>query len=252
MLHLYDGVGSPGVDWAGAIMAPVVLDIETVPLIASLEMPYPEGERMPPANYKSDEAVAKWREADVTAWRADRVKACSLNPRLGRVFCVGLKSGPLEQVVVAKTELREARALATVWEVIADADGRVVTWNGSWDLRFLLIRSMLLKVPVPIRPATVRGWLRKYSTHPHCDVKAMLTNWEAPVRGEGLNEWAQAFGVGGKTDGLSGASVWPMFARGEFDAIAAYCLDDVRATAALYEAAGPVLDLDFETTAVQP
>jgi hypothetical protein len=43
-----------------------------------------------------------------------------------------------------------------------------------------------------------------------------------------------------------------MFARGEFDAIAAYCLDDVRATAALYEAAGPVLDLDFETTAVQP
>lgn len=230
-------------------MAPVVLDIETVPLIASLEIGYPEAERMPPANYKTDEAIAKWRDADVTAWRSDRVKACSLNPRLGRVLCVGLKAGPSEQVIMAKTELREARALAQVWEIIAEADGRVVTWNGSWDLRFLLIRSLLLKVPIPIRPATVRAWFRKYQTHPHCDVKAMLTNWDPPVRGEGLNEWAQAFGVGGKTEGMTGASVWPMFARGEFHEIAGYCLQDVRATAALYDAAGPVLDLDYETEA---
>lgn len=230
-------------------MAPVVLDIETVPLIASLEMPYPEAERMPPANYKTDEAIAKWRDADVTAWRSDRVKACSLNPRLGRVLCVGLNVGPSEQVIMAKTELREERALAQVWEMIAEADGRVVTWNGSWDLRFLLIRSLLLKVPVPIRPATVRAWFRKYQTHPHCDVKAMLTNWEPPVRGEGLNEWAEAFGLGGKTEGMTGASVWPMFARGEFHEIAGYCLQDVRATAALYHAAGPVLDLDYETEA---
>ena len=229
-------------------MPPVVLDIETVPLIAALETPYPDSERTPPANYKTDEAIARWREADVTAWRGDRVKACSLNPRLGRVLCVGLKTGAAEQVVVAKAELREARALAIVWEVIADADGRVVTWNGSWDLRFLLIRSLLLKVPIPIRPSTVRAWFRKYQTHPHCDVKAMLTNWEPPVRGEGLNEWAEAFGVGGKTEGMTGASVWPMFAAGRFDEIAAYCLDDVRATAALYDAAGPVLDLDYETT----
>ena len=230
-------------------MAPVVLDIETVPLIASLETPYPALDRTPPANHKTDNAIARWRDADVTAWRADRVKACSLNPRIGRVFCVGLKIGPSEQMIMAQTEGSEARALKQVWEIVADADGRVVTWNGSWDLRFLLIRSLLLRVPVPIRPSTVRAWFRKYQTHPHCDVKAMLTNWEAPVRGEGLTEWAEAFGLGGKTEGMSGASVWPMFARGEFHEIAGYCLQDVRATAALYDAAGPVLDLDYESEA---
>jgi hypothetical protein len=40
-----------------------------------------------------------------------------------------------------------------------------------------------------------------------------------------------------------------MFARGEFHEIAGYCLQDVRATAALYDAAGPVLDLDYESEA---
>jgi hypothetical protein len=35
-----------------------VLDIETVPTDAALAMPYPAADRQPPANYKSDDAIA--------------------------------------------------------------------------------------------------------------------------------------------------------------------------------------------------
>ena len=46
----------------------VVLDIETVPIAASLAVPYPAADRDPPASYKSDESIQRWREADAVKW----------------------------------------------------------------------------------------------------------------------------------------------------------------------------------------
>lgn len=75
-------------------MSTLFLDIETVPLTSSLEMPYPDAERMPPANYKNPEAIQGWREKDRATWSESRVKECSLHsstrthrvlgPRCGR------------------------------------------------------------------------------------------------------------------------------------------------------------------------
>ena len=227
----------------------VVLDIETVPLEASLAVAYPADDRNPPATYKSEEAITRWREADAVSWRAARVKECSLNPRLGRVVVVGMiHSGPAGDSVgaaEARTEADESAMLLDAWHVVAGADGHVVTWNGSWDLRFLLVRSMLLGVPVPINTTVVREWFRRYQTAPHCDVKALLTNWEPPVKGEGLDQWAQAFGIAGKTGGMNGAAVYPAYVAGDMDAIAAYCLGDVEATSRLYHAIGPTLDPEY-------
>jgi hypothetical protein len=36
----------------------LVFDIETIPTTAALARPYPEGERHPPANYKTADALA--------------------------------------------------------------------------------------------------------------------------------------------------------------------------------------------------
>jgi hypothetical protein len=220
----------------------LILDIETVPTERGLAAPYPSADRTPPANYKSDEAIARWREADRAKWEQERAKECSLNPRLGRVLCCGMMHEGGEPFVAYAAEAdEEANVLRAFWRELRAAEGHVVTWNGAWDLRFLVMRSLHHGLTPSVPSDVVRSWFRKYSTAPHCDVKALLLNWEVRVAGEGLSEWCEFLSLPGKTEGLSGADVWPLFQADHHEEIADYCLQDVAATAALYERVAPML-----------
>lgn len=218
---------------------PLVLDIETVPLADALAAPYPEADRNPPANYKSDEAIAKWREQDRAAWQTARVKECSLNPRLGRIVSLGMKHGETELYYDATDVRDEERLLMRFWDTVSAARGKVVTWNGSWDLRFLLLRSIAHEITPLVAPSITQQWFKRYATFPHFDCKAVLTNWDAPRAGEGLTEWASFLGLEGKTEGTTGADVYGMVQRNEWDRVKEYCMADVRATAAVYEKIAP-------------
>lgn len=215
---------------------PLILDIETVPLAASLETPYPEADRTPPANYKSEDAILRWRTADRAKWEQERAKECSLNPRLGRVLCLGTS----EAVTIAVNEADEHRLLRDFWGQVLRHDGRVVTWNGSWDLRFLVIRSLYHGVEPTVSAETVAKWFKKYTTEMHFDCKAVLLNWDVRIAGEGLDEWATFLGVPGKLDGINGADVYPLYLAGQLEEIAQYCEADVAATQAIYERIAPV------------
>jgi hypothetical protein len=217
----------------------LVVDIETVPLDDALEAPYPAADRSPPANYKSDEAIARWRASDEAAWRAARVKAASLNPRECRVVCVGLASSRGEEAVLARTAGDERAALRAFWDAAELTHGRVVTWNGSWDLRVLLLRSIHHQLSVPFSGRMLADWFRKYATVPHFDCKAVLTQWDAPRAGEGLQEWATFLGLPGKSDGLDGSMVYAMVQEARWDELAGYCMADVRATRAVFETIAP-------------
>jgi predicted PolB exonuclease-like 3'-5' exonuclease len=209
-----------------------VIDIETVPLAASMAAPYPAAERQPPANYRNADAIDAWRERDRLAWAQERAKTCSLSPRLGRVLCVGMATAGDEAVYYAATEDAEREVLRSFWDEVNGY--KVVTWNGSWDLRFLVVRSLLLGVTIPVDACIVRAWAKPYNTDfAHCDVKRVLVG-DGIVKGEGLDEWAAAFGLPGKTDGWSGASVYPAYLDGRHAEIADYCRADVAATRALY------------------
>lgn len=215
----------------------LVIDIETVPLAQSMTAPYPSEERQPPANYKTDEAIAKWYAIDRKKWETERVKECSINPRLGRVLCLGTSEGTF----TARTEEDEADVLRRFWILVKQSE-RIVTWNGAWDLRFLLIRSLSHNI-VPVFPRIViKDWFRKYATADHFDCKAVLLNWDIKVSGEGLNEWAQFLRVAGKTAGVSGAEVFGMYQQGHFSEIQAYCEQDVRTTKLIYERIQPLMD----------
>lgn len=208
----------------------LVVDIETVPLAASLNMNYPATDRFPPANYKSDEAIAKWRATDRKKWETDLAKTCSLNPRLGRVLCLGTSAGSY----LMPDEADEGKLLELFWHHAAEAE-QIVTWNGAWDLRFILIRSLFHGVTPTVAPAVLREWFRKYQTEAHLDCKAVLLNWDVRIAGEGLDEWATFLGVPGKIGGISGADVFPLYEGGQYAEILAYCEQDVAATQAIYE-----------------
>lgn len=223
---------------------PLVLDIETVPLATAMDAPYPE-DRQPPANYKSAETIARWREQDRVNWAEARAKECSLNPRLGRIHTLGFASCDDEGVrvhggvLVAPTEADEAKLLTRFWSLVVDEAGYVVTWNGAWDLRFIVLRSIVHHVTPTVGSGIIKGWLRKYQTYPHFDCKAVLLNWDVRIAGEGLSEWADALNVPGKLEGLSGKDVYPLYLGGMHAEIAEYCAADVEATRRVFYKLAP-------------
>lgn len=222
----------------------IYVDIETVPLESSLAAEYPEADRNPPANYSKPEAIAGWRVKDKAAWQAGLTKEASLNPRLGRILCIGLAWSDMADatVLIAKGEAQEKGMLEAFWEEVAKEGGRVGSWNGVWDLRFIVIRSMALGVAPTLPAQTIRAWFRRYSTAPHFDCRAVLTNWEPYKAGEGLDEWSEFFGIDGKAAGMSGADVYPLYLKGEFATIESYCAQDVAATKAVHLRIAPMFD----------
>lgn len=209
----------------------LVIDIETVPLAQSLTVPFDRATAQPPANYKSPDAIAKWLDGAEAEYATKRVKECSVNPRLGRVLCIGFDHGTHTDVLTATTEDDESRILWEFWSLAAECGAPYVTWNGAFDLRYLIIRSIVHGLNPSVD--TTSWFTRKL--HPHFDCKAALMNWEVRVAGEGLDEWAQALDIIGKSDGWDGSKVYSAYVDGRCDDIAAYCRQDVVVTAAIYD-----------------
>lgn len=197
----------------------VSLDIETLPLAASL-VGWPE----PAAGEPSSEA-----------WLA-RVKDCSLSPMLGRVLAVGLvyrdeAEAMHEGCLWAEGEDEERAMLVALWRYVAKAD-RIVTWNGSFDLHFLRVRSIVLGVEPAIAPERMVRWFVRYQHGEHFDCKAALSNWEWKA-GHGLDEWAQALGFEAKP--MHGSAVFNAFRAGRHEEIRDYAKHDARVTMAIYD-----------------
>lgn len=218
-------------------MSILVLDVETLPLASSLAMPYPADDRLPPSNYKNPDAIAGWREKDQAVWCEQRIKECSLTPRLGRIACLGWAIDDDYPCTAQAHSERDERALIDCfWKLVPKAD-RLVTFNGAFDLRFLVVRSAILGI-TPHLANGVGHWFQRYRTLPHFDTRAVLTGWDDRQTGK-LPEWCAAFGIE-SDDTTSGADVYGFAQRGEWDAIAAHCRADVEQTRKLYWRTAPL------------
>lgn len=209
---------------------PLVFDLETLPLVASLEAEYNPDDHTPPANYKSSEAVLGWHEKNAASWSLSRVKTCSLSPRLGRILCVSTSEG----LAYAETEAEEKALLVEFWKMAHSCAGRIVTWNGKgFDAPFVIIRSIAHGITPLVPESTIRQWARRYSTEPHCDVKEIVTNGNVMAKGEGLDEWAAFMGLPLKP-GVEGADIHFLHANGDHDKIREYCVHDQVTTGKIY------------------
>ncbi len=88
------------------------------------------------------------------------------------MLCLGWaisgEDGPDRQgVIYAETEDREADLLRQFWRLVEHENGAVVTWNGTWDLRFLTLRSLYHGVIPTIPPNLIALWFKRYRTQPH-------------------------------------------------------------------------------------
>jgi hypothetical protein len=213
----------------------VVFDLESVPLAASLAAPYPREQRQPPSTYKSDEAIAKWYAGDEVSWREGRAKECALNPRLGRVVCIGYGTPDgRDEVELAREEFGEKLVLAEFWARVFH-HGRIAGFNShGFDFPFLLTRSLIQGV---VPKGDVTQYLRRYNYTPHFDVRMALTGWDSRATGT-LTDWCTAFGIDAPIG--KGSDVFASYQQGDFDAIELHCRTDIAATAALVQRVAPV------------
>ncbi len=224
----------------------LAFDIETVPLAASLDAPFPRDEFEPPSNYKNPDAIAGWFAKKEAEWRAARVKQCSLNPRLGRIVAIGYAAvGTMSDASLAMTEADERDLLVDFWARVTphidDAlttEPHIITWNGGFDVRFILLRSLAhgLALAVGQREAA-KGWSRRYDLRSHFDCKAALMNHDNRVVGEGLDEWCAFFGL--PTKPMQADAVYAAVQAGEWEKVRHYAMHDATMTRAIFERIRP-------------
>ncbi|HEX7192484.1 MAG TPA: ribonuclease H-like domain-containing protein [Thermoanaerobaculia bacterium] len=224
-------------------MKKLVIDIETVGL------PW---EELDP--YVREYLIKGLSDGDAEETR----RAGGLSPFRGRIVAIGViniedgRSCALYEVpgqtdVVyeragARTYISgsERQILEKFWTFF-DSDSRFISFNGrQFDGPFLMIRSAIHGV-VPKRDLV--GY--RYGFHPNCDLREALNFFGTTNARQfkfNLDLACKTFGVEtSKGEGMDGRSVETKYLAGRHREIADYCLDDVRATAELYEKLAPTL-----------
>ncbi len=161
--------------------------------------------------------------------RIDDGRSCALYEVPGQTRLVTEKIG--SRTYISGTE---KQILEKFWEFF-DSDSRFISFNGrQFDGPFLMIRSAINGI-VPKRDLV--GY--RYGFHPNCDLREAL-NFFGTVNSRqfkfNLDLACKTFGVEtSKSEGVDGRSVETWYRAGRHRDIADYCLEDVRATAELYE-----------------
>jgi hypothetical protein len=215
----------------------LVIDIETVGLPWEELDPYVR-EYMIKGLSEGDAEEAK-RSGGLSPFRGKIVAIGVINVGDGR-SCVLYEMPGQTELKVEKAGARtyisgsEKQILEKFWEFF-DSDSRFISFNGrQFDGPFLMIRSAVNGI-VPKRDLV--GY--RYGFHPNCDLREAL-NFFGTVNARqfkfNLDLACKAFGVEtSKGEGLDGRSVETWYRAGRHREIADYCLDDVRATAQLYD-----------------
>jgi 3'-5' exonuclease len=165
---------------------------------------------------------------------------CPDNDR-GRVFVEGACTGWGE--LDAKVKIfrgSETDLLTEFWALVARYAATLITYHGRlFDGRYLMIRSAILGVE-PTRNLLPY----RYSFKEHCDLAEVLSFWDPRHVTDGnLDFWCRQFGISSPKAEVSGADVARLYASGNLEEIARYCLGDARATAQLYLRLKPIINL---------
>jgi predicted PolB exonuclease-like 3'-5' exonuclease len=209
----------------------MVFDIETVPAHDLRELPAGVVESLTTsANRKDMEPGA----------------LMGLSPFFGRVVSLAIGDGDSTESVEDVTVLAvppegrspaahpkwfrpvgEAELLRSFWALASRAE-TVVSFNGrSFDLPFLVTRSLIHGIP-----ARVDLLSQRFALRPHLDLFELLTQRDrGPSK---LDVVCWALGIESPKQQMSGAEVAPAYARGEILRIAEYNAHDVRATCAIF------------------
>lgn len=200
------------------------LDIETIPATEAEIIAEIEASVTPPASMKKPETIAKWEAEDKPKAVADAVAKTSFDGAFGKVCCIGWAWNDAETNYAMQHpgHVSEANVLQ------AFGAGRgpgfsppviVGHFVSGFDIRFLWQRAFVLGVKMPAWfPRDPKPWSDR--------VHDTMTMWAGNKDSISLDKLCKALGIPGKGN-MTGADVAGMWARGEYEAVAEYCRDDV-------------------------
>lgn len=205
-----------------------VLDIETIPSQKTYEQYQIE---LYEKRLKSElKYQGLENSTDTEAIEAAERKVKSLNPFLGEIICICLYLSTEEKQITLIGN--ETDILKNFWNAIID-ETQFIHFNGlNFDVPWIIIRSILLK----IRPPRINGrnhpFLSKprFYTFPHCDIAEWSSEWKSMYRMT-LGGLCEAVGIESpKKAEVKADNVAEYFAAGKIDLIAEYCMKDVMCT----------------------
>ena len=216
----------------------LVIDIETVPAFDPRALPDGIGEALTQFAQRKEPGGGK----DVVEARIGMTMG--LSPFFGKVVSLAIGDGdaPDGDVTVLAVPpegcdlgapppwlrpMSEPDLLRAFWALAAKADV-VVTFNGrSFDLPFVVARSVIHGIPAR------RDLLsQRFTIKPHLDLWELLNQRDrGPSK---LEVVCWALGIESPKGEMDGSKVAPAYARGEIVKIAEYNAHDVRATAAVF------------------
>jgi DNA polymerase elongation subunit (family B) len=156
---------------------------------------------------------------------------CVFDGTFSRIVCIGLfilKDDRSPEETIAWYGPNEKKILQEFWNRLgAVRPELIITHNGlGFDLPFLKKRSIINQV----KPSIDLN-LAKFRSKPVFDTMAEWSNWDVRSYAT-LDVLARALGV--ETKSGSGEQIAGMWDRGEWEAIANYCLQDIYVTYACY------------------
>ncbi|MCU0678290.1 MAG: ribonuclease H-like domain-containing protein [Candidatus Pacebacteria bacterium] len=226
-------------------MSTLIIDIETV------------GETWDELDSVTQDGLTRWLHQttrDTTEYEAkllDIKAGLGFSPLTGNIVALGVydierKQGTVyyqsdesdadERVGAFTYRSRpEAAMLEEFWEGVAQYE-TVVTFNGrSFDVPFLLHRSVICEV-VPTVDLMRYRYLTQQVPPYHIDLADQLTFYGAIQKRPSLHMFCRAYGIESpKSHGVSGDDVAGLYAAKRFRDIARYNAHDLLATALLYE-----------------
>jgi DNA polymerase elongation subunit (family B) len=208
-------------------MTTLYLDIETLPAAWTDEQVDAHALASVPGNYTKPDSIAKWIEEH----RMEQWLRTALDWRYARICCIGviveIGHDVQERTVIMLDEHGERKMLGELDAILVQyAPDTIVGHNVvGFDLPRLHIAA------ARTLPSLARR-LSEYRGHRHAVQDTMrLAMGAERCR---LGDLATALGLEGKSG--DGSQVYELWVEGRQDAIAAYCLQDVEVTRAVYRA----------------
>ncbi len=229
-------------------MNKLVIDIETV------------GKNMDDFDKISKDYFSHWaenaasNEKEIEAELKKVEDSLGLSPLTAEIACIGILNPDTDKGKVYYQDLKEKDKkfedkgiefeamtekdmLTKFWDDV-DHYEEFITFNGrGFDIPFLMIRSAIHKIKPTKNLLSNRYLNSQFRGAKHIDLLDQLQFYGATwgKRGYSLHMFCQAFGIESpKDEGVSGGHVKEMFAEGRYEDIARYNVDDLYATAKLY------------------
>lgn len=204
----------------------LVFDTETIPDGEALSN-IVHGGLIPP---EKAEEIALAQALQKSEGKSDFLQLPFHTPVCVGVMLLSLRGEKAVSMVIKGTPQKIVKQF---WTLYDSGNYTLVSYNGrGFDLPLLELISLKYSLTIPSKYFDKYGPRNRFGDG-HIDLQEFLNNSGAARVFGGLDTFSKWIGRAGKSD-VTGSDVRGLHASGDFEKIYAYCLDDVRNTAALF------------------